>query len=83
MVAHEGFVAVNTHGRLYDQWTIPDLESYGEEMCRRYRGIVRDIDAEVVREIGETGAAEAESMLRWRAEPMTSRQNLLGVDEIC
>jgi hypothetical protein len=80
LVAHGGFVAVNTHGRLYDQWTIPDLESYGEEMCKRYRDIVRDIDAEVVREIGDTGAVEEGSMLRWRAEPMTSRQNLLDVD---
>ena len=52
-------------------------------MCRRYRGIVRDIDDEVVREIGETGVDEVEAMVRWRAEPMTSRQNLLGVDEIC
>jgi hypothetical protein len=83
LVAHGGFVAVNTHGRLYDQWTIPDLESYGQEMCTRYRGIVRDMDAEVVREIGDTGAVEAESMLRWRAEPMTSRQNLLDVNEVC
>lgn len=83
LVAHGGFVAINTHGRLYDQWTIPDLEGYGDEMCRRYRGIVRDIDVEVVREIGETGPGEAESMSRWRAEPMTSRQNLLGVDGIC
>jgi hypothetical protein len=80
LVAHKGFVAVNTHGRLYDQWTIPDLESYGEEMCNRYRRIVKDIDAEVVKEIGDTGAVEEGSMLRWRAEPMTSRQNLLDVD---
>lgn len=80
LVAHRGFVVVNTHGRLYDQWTIPDLEGYGEEMCMRYRGIVRNIDAEIVREIGETGAEEAESMVRWRAEPMTSRQNLLDMD---
>jgi hypothetical protein len=34
----------------------------------------------VVREIGDTGPDEAESMVRWRAEPMTSRQNLLDVD---
>jgi hypothetical protein len=80
LVAHGRFVAVNTHGRLYDQWTIPDLDSYGEEMCNRYRNIVRDIDAEVVKEIGDTGAVVEGSMLRWRAEPMTSRQNLLDVD---
>ncbi|KEQ68504.1 hypothetical protein M436DRAFT_76898 [Aureobasidium namibiae CBS 147.97] len=83
LIAHGGFAVVNTHGRLYDQWTIPDLEDYGDEMCRRYRGIVRDIDAEVVREMGETGHEEAESMVRWRAEPMTSRQNLLDVDGKC
>jgi hypothetical protein len=69
---------------LYDQWTIPDLESYGEEMCVKYRCIVRDMDAEVVREIGDTGLVEAESMVRWRAEPMTSRQKLLDdVDGEC
>jgi hypothetical protein len=84
LVAHGGFAAVNTHGRLYDQWTIPDLEGYGEEMCVRYRCIVRDMDAEVVREIGDTGLVEAESMVRWRAEPMTSRQKLLDdVDGEC
>jgi len=83
LVAHGGFAVVNTHGRLYDQWTIPDLESYGEEMRRRYRGIVRDIDAEVVRETEETSAEGAESMVKWRVEPMTSRQNLLDVDGIC
>lgn len=82
LVAHGGFAVANTHGRLYDQWTIPDLEGYGQEMCTRYRGIVRDIDAEVVREIGETGAEEADSMVRWRAEPMTSRQNLLDADGV-
>lgn len=78
--AHGSFIPVNTHGRLYDQWTIPDLADYGEELRTRYRGIVRDIDAEIVRETGTTDHDEAGSILRWRAEPMTSRQNLLGVD---
>ncbi|KAK6003117.1 hypothetical protein QM012_000962 [Aureobasidium pullulans] len=78
--AHGSFIPVNTHGRLYDQWTIPDLADHGEELRTRYRGIVRDIDAEVVRETRITDPNEAGSILRWRAEPMTSRQNLLGVD---
>lgn len=78
--AHGSFIPVNTHGRLYDQWTIPDLADYGEELRTRYRGIVRHIEAEVVRETGTTDHDEAGSILRWRAEPMTSRQNLLGVD---
>ncbi|CAD0101169.1 unnamed protein product [Aureobasidium mustum] len=81
--AHGSFIPVNTHGRLYDQWTIPDLADYGEELRGQYRGIVRDIDAEVVRETGATDPGEAGSILRWRAEPMTSRQNLLGVDGAC
>lgn len=71
---HAGFAPANTHGRLYDQWTIPDLEEYGAELVARYRGIVRAVDDEVRRETGGEG-------VRWRAEPMTSRQNLLCDDE--
>ena len=76
--SHGGFVVANTHGRLYDQWTVPDLEEFEEEMCSRYRDIVRAIDEEVVRET-QNGDEETmgEESVRWRAEPMTSRQNLL------
>jgi hypothetical protein len=81
--AHGSFIPVNTHGRLYDQWTIPDLANYGQELRTKYREIIFNIDAEVVREIGITNPAEAECSLRWRAEPMTSRQNLLGLDGAC
>ncbi|KAF1966728.1 hypothetical protein BU23DRAFT_485858 [Bimuria novae-zelandiae CBS 107.79] len=72
---HGGFRPANTHGRLYDQWTVPDLEEYGGEMRGRYREIVRGIDEEVVRV-----TLGVEEGVRWRAEPMTSRQNLLGDD---
>lgn len=81
--AHGTFVPANTHGRLYDQWTIPDLAEYKEELRARYQRIVRDIDAGVVRETGISEQEEVGSILRWRAEPMTSRQNLLGVDGAC
>ncbi|KAG9857492.1 hypothetical protein KCU98_g961, partial [Aureobasidium melanogenum] len=81
--AHGSLIPANTHGRLYDQWTIPDLADYKEELRSRYRRIVCDIDAEVVRETGMSDQDEAGSILRWRAEPMTSRQNLLGVDGVC
>ncbi|KAG9588575.1 hypothetical protein KCU77_g6825, partial [Aureobasidium melanogenum] len=81
--AHGSFIPANTHGRLYDQWTIPDLADYKQELRARYRGIVREIDAEVLKETGTTDHDEAGSVLRWRAEPMTSRQNLLGVDGVC
>ncbi|KAF2745459.1 hypothetical protein M011DRAFT_447261 [Sporormia fimetaria CBS 119925] len=77
---HQGrFPPVNTHGRLYDQWTIPDLEEYGMEVRERMREVVRKVDAEVVRETVDLGGGEAE--VRWRAEPMTSRQNLLLWEE--
>lgn len=79
--SHGGFVPANTHGRLYDQWTIPDLAEFKDELCTRYRGIVQAIDRDVVGEIGNSGLDGAESgLVRWRAEPMTSRQNLLGID---
>ncbi|KEQ59196.1 uncharacterized protein M437DRAFT_57530 [Aureobasidium melanogenum CBS 110374] len=81
--AHGRFLPANTHGRLYDQWTIPDLAEYKEELRARYQGIVSDIDAEVVRETGISEQEGVGSILRWRAEPMTSRQNLLGVDGAC
>lgn len=82
--SHGSFVPTNTHGRLYDQWTIPDLAQYGKQLRARYRRIVRSIDAEVVKETNTTGAGniDAADLVRWRAEPMTSRQNLLGTQDI-
>lgn len=59
----------NTHGRLYDQWTVPDLAAFSGETRHRYRHIIAKIDAAVC----EQAAKEA----CWRPEPMTSRQNLL------
>ncbi|KAI5202617.1 hypothetical protein E4T39_04704 [Aureobasidium subglaciale] len=82
--AHGSFPPSNTHGRLYDQWTTPDLADYGDQLRDRYRGIVRDMDKEVLRETGDTILDNGGSVLtRWRAEPMTSRENLLGVDGAC
>jgi hypothetical protein len=79
--SHGRFVPTNTHGRLYDQWTVPDLAEYGDELYSHYRRIVKDIDEEVVRETNNTSLSDAEAILvRWRAEPMTSRQNLLCLD---
>ena len=79
---HGGFVPANTHGRLYDQWTVPDLIDYQPELRARYRRILRTMDGKVLQEIKTTVSAGADEpgYVRWRAEPMTSRQNLLGVD---
>ena len=51
--AHNQFFIKRTHGRLYDQWTVPDLLDYGEEILRRYRGILKVIDDVVVNGISE------------------------------
>lgn len=80
--SHGGFAVANSHGRLYDQWTVPDLKEFEEETCAQYRGIIRGMDDEVLKETknGNEEALEEESV-RWRAEPMTSRQNLLLDDD--
>ena len=63
--AHKYFFPSRTHGRLYDQWTVPDLAEFNEDVARRYRSILKDVDEEVVRH------TESEPEL-WRIEPMTS-----------
>ena len=63
--AHKRFFPSRTHGRLYDQWTVPDLTEFDDEIVERYRGILKDVDEEVARH------TETEPEL-WRLEPMTS-----------
>ncbi|KAF1923492.1 uncharacterized protein M421DRAFT_9597 [Didymella exigua CBS 183.55] len=78
---HACFVPANTHGRLYDQWTVPDLTEFDDAVCARYRDILRSMDDEIIKETGNVGPVEAGAdLIRWRAEPMTSRQNLLSAD---
>lgn len=63
--AHQKFFPSRTHGRLYDQWTVPDLAEFDDATVSRYRSILKDIDGEVVRH------RDNEPELR-RIEPMTS-----------
>lgn len=77
---HGCFVPANTHGRLYDQWTIPDLAEYGNELRARYSNIIHAMDEKVLAETKGTGEADEPGIVRWRPEPMTSRQNLLSID---
>jgi len=63
--AHAGFFPCRTHGRLYDQWTIPDVAEFDEDLSSRYRCIVQAIDDIIVQQI------DCEPEL-WRVEPMTS-----------
>jgi len=69
---HRQYFIANTHGRLYDQWTVPDLKDYGRAVQQRYADVLKKMDEEVRATsdaVGERG--------QWRAEPMTSRRNLL------
>jgi hypothetical protein len=63
--AHQGYFPSRTHGRLYDQWTVPDLAEFDDGLVRRYRAILKDMDEAVVMH------TENELEL-WRIEPMTS-----------
>lgn len=66
---HGRFIVPNTHGRLYDQWTVPDLAEYSDGTREHY--------AKVLAKINEVACKQSEEEPCWRAEPMTSRQNLL------
>ncbi|KAF3174094.1 hypothetical protein TWF106_008114 [Orbilia oligospora] len=71
--SHGRYPPANTHGRLYDQWTIPDLFDMEDGIRRKYTEIVRLMDQEVVEKATEKP--------QWRSEPMTSRENLLDAME--
>ncbi|KAK6355671.1 hypothetical protein TWF718_000064 [Orbilia javanica] len=70
---HACYPPANTHGRLYDQWTIPDLAEMEDGQKEKYREVLRVMDQELV----EKTANEPQ----WRSEPMTSRENLLDALE--
>ncbi|KAL3465440.1 hypothetical protein BJX64DRAFT_54490 [Aspergillus heterothallicus] len=65
------FQILSTHGRLYDQWTVPDLAEYNIVTRNRFAAVLESMDSHVVDQIEKT------KCVVWRAEPMTSRQNLL------
>ena len=66
--AHGKLFPASTHGRLYDQWTIPDLAEYSTGQTQRYRRIIQEMNDQIL----EIAVLEP----KWRPEPMTSRQDL-------
>ncbi|KAL4733472.1 hypothetical protein BDV11DRAFT_199941 [Aspergillus similis] len=68
---HGNFQLLNSHGRLYDQWTVPDLAEYNTATRNKFAAVLESMDEHVVKQIKET------QCIIWRPEPMTSRQNLL------
>lgn len=69
---HGTFAVCNTHGRLYDQWTVPDLAVYTDALRNKYAKVLAEMDEIILRQMGQEP--------QWRPEPMTSRQNLLQCD---
>ncbi|KAL4821936.1 hypothetical protein BDW67DRAFT_149854 [Aspergillus spinulosporus] len=68
---HGDFQLLNSHGRLYDQWTVPDLAEYNMATRNKFAAVLESMDEHVLQQIKET------QCIVWRPEPMTSRQNLL------
>ncbi|KAI1611271.1 hypothetical protein EDD36DRAFT_284392 [Exophiala viscosa] len=68
ITAHTGFVVTSVHGRLYDQWTIPDLAEYTPENVAMLRSIIEQMNSECLR---LTRAPHV-----WRRYPLESRHNL-------
>lgn len=69
---HGVYSMLNTHGRLYDQWTVPDLIECDEGIRAQLARILQQVDKHICTQI------DAIKEPIWRAEPMTSRQNLLS-----
>ncbi|CAF9912229.1 MAG: hypothetical protein GOMPHAMPRED_007601 [Gomphillus americanus] len=76
MSHHGRFSPNNTHGRLYDQWTIPDLAEYDDAIRQGLRDVIRQMDSDVTELANDIGPRQGKRDA-WRSEPMTSRQNLL------
>lgn len=49
--AHKLFSPSKTHGRLYDQWTVPDLMEFSESIVKEYRRILSEIDGVVLQQM--------------------------------
>lgn len=46
---HEQFFLTKTHGKLYDEWNIPDLSQYNEIERSKYRRVLSQISDEIQR----------------------------------
>jgi len=47
---HGLFFPSKTHGRIFDQWTVPDLREFGAALVTKYRHILKEIDSVVLRQ---------------------------------
>jgi OTT_1508-like deaminase len=49
--AHNQFFPSKTHGRMFDQWTLPDLMEFNEALVQDYRRILKEMDGTVLQQI--------------------------------
>ncbi|MCJ1477246.1 hypothetical protein MMC13_005917 [Lambiella insularis] len=68
ITCHNVFTVSAWHGRLYDQWTIPDLADYSSENVTALKAIIQQMQLECARLISRKHS--------WRPYPLTSRHNL-------
>lgn len=87
--SHAGFVVTGVHGRLYDQWTIPDLAEYTAEDVARLRFIIKQMHAECLRltKVSKPHPYPLESrhnLRSWVRSPVSSIPdiNSLGVGQL-
>jgi hypothetical protein len=45
------FFPSKTHGRMFDQWTVPDLEEFNKALVTEYRRILKEIDSVVLQQV--------------------------------
>jgi OTT_1508-like deaminase len=51
LLAHKLFFPSRTHGRIFDQWTVPDLVELSGTLVQEYRRILKEIDGVVLQQI--------------------------------
>lgn len=68
---HSDFFVSKTHGKLYEQWNIPDLASFSEPQRLKYMRILRSIDKELLE-----AEVRERSHPRKRTDPLGSWLNL-------
>lgn len=70
IVTQGNFFLTKTHGRLYDQWNVPDLAAYDVSQRREYRHVLAKMNEEIKRTLSDRTLHPS------RAHPMTSSANL-------
>lgn len=71
---HGRFFVSRSHGRLYDQWTVPDLAEYRPEQRREYRRIIQEMYKACCTSLANTGR----SMRNWPLESTCNLHELLS-----